>query len=216
MHIEPGILAPAKVIVADGAALILLAAHARRLCAKIDLLPQTALAALFFSLFMQAFHMQVGPSELHFVGAMAIYLTLGFIPTLFGFAFGLLLQGLLFDPQDLPHLAVNSLSLMVPLLLVHHTLGRRLLADAARGALRWQAIMRADALYYSGVTAMVGFWLLISEVETPLASWSLFASSYLVLVLCEPLFTLATVRLLHRHGERRWISYIFLQRIGSR
>jgi hypothetical protein len=79
---------------------------------------------------MQAFHLPVGPSELHFLGAMPIYLALGFVPTLFGFAIGLLAQGLIFAPADLVHLGVNFLSLAVPLVLVHATLGKRL--DTAR------------------------------------------------------------------------------------
>ena len=109
MHIEPGILSSAKIAFANVAAVGMLAACAPALVKRPALLLRTAMAALFFSIFMQVFHMPVGASELHFVGAMPIYLLLGFVPTLFGFAFGLLLQGLLFDPQDLAHLAVNSL-----------------------------------------------------------------------------------------------------------
>ena len=49
--------------------------------------------------------------------------------------------------------------------------------------------MAFDAAYYSGVVAMVGFWLFLGEEATPLADWALFAASYLPLVLCEPVFT---------------------------
>ncbi|MNR29417.1 cobalt transport protein CbiM [compost metagenome] len=74
---------------------------------------------------MEVFHLPVGASELHFVGASAVYIIFGFIPSWFGFAIGLLLQGLLFEPQDLVHLGVNSLSLMLPLIAAHGLLGRR-------------------------------------------------------------------------------------------
>ena len=167
------------------------------------------MAAVFFSLFMQSFHMSVGPSELHFVGAMAMYLTLGFVPALFGFALGLLLQGLLFDPADLVHLAVNSLSLIVPLIMVHYTLGRKL-RDALTGQrIHWRAILKLDALYYGGVTAMVGFWLLAADVTTPFAAWAAFASSYLVIVAVEPLFTYAVLRLLKRHENKPLVNTCF-------
>jgi len=207
MHIEPGLIAPVKVMAANAAAIGVLAYYAKDQIKQPANLVRTAVAAIFFSVFMQSFHMPVGPSELHFVGAIAMYLTLGFIPTLFGFAFGLLLQGFLFDAHDLPHLAVNSLSLVLPLIAVHMTIGKQILNRAAD--LRWQEVVRLDATYYAGVTAMVGFWLLIAEVQVPMLAWATFASSYLALVLCEPLFTLATIRLLKRHGDKQWVQYCF-------
>ena len=209
MHIEPGIIAQAKIVLANASAVGLVAYYARDLLRQPADIVRTLLAALFFSLFMQSFHVNVGPSELHFVGAMAIYLTLGFLPTLLGFAAGLLLQGLLFEPVDLPHLAVNSLSLIVPLIAVHYSVGRQLRAELAGRVVSWGAIVKLDAMYYTGVTAMVGFWLLAAEVATPLAAWAAFASSYLLIVICEPLFTLAVVRLLKRHENKRLIATCF-------
>ena len=209
MHIEPGIIAQAKVVLANASAVGLVAYYGRDLLRQPADIVRTLLAALFFSLFMQSFHVNVGPSELHFVGAMAIYLTLGFLPTLLGFAAGLLLQGLLFEPVDLPHLAVNSLSLIVPLIAVHYSVGRQLRAELAGRVVSWGAIVKLDAMYYTGVTAMVGFWLLAAEVATPLAAWAAFASSYLLIVICEPLFTLAVVRLLKRHENKRLIATCF-------
>lgn len=202
MHIEPGFIAPAKVVAANIACTGLLASYARDLLRAPATLLRTVLAAVFFSLFMQAFHMPVGPSELHFVGAMAIYLTLGFVPTLYGFAIGLALQGLLFEPQDLPNLAVNSLSLIVPLLAVHYASGRQLFAGIGK-RLSWGRIVRLDAMYYSGVTLMVGFWLTLGEDATPLSDWARFAASYAAVVACEPLVTWATVRLLKRYEHHR-------------
>jgi ABC-type Co2+ transport system permease subunit len=104
MHIEPGLLAQTKILAANGVAAAVLASHAPALLRRPVLWLRTLLATVFFTLFMQMFHLKVGPSELHFVGAMPIYLTLGYLPTLFGFAAGLLLQGLVFEPQDLLHL----------------------------------------------------------------------------------------------------------------
>lgn len=190
MHIEPGVLDAAKVMGANAAAVATLAAHAPKLVRSPDAIVKTVLAAAFFSVFMEIFHMPVGPSELHFVGASAVYFTFGFLPTMFGFALGLLMQGLLFEPQDLVHLGVNSLSLIVPLVAVHAAVGKRFFAEGeARERVTWRRIMGFDAAYYSGVVAMVGFWLLLGEEATPLADWATFALSYLPLVLCEPVFT---------------------------
>lgn len=207
MHIEPGIIAQAKVMAANIGASGLLLAYAKDLIKSPADIVRMLLAAVFFSLFMQGFHVKVGPSELHFVGAMVIYLTLGFVPTLIGFAVGLLLQGVLFDPLDLPHLAVNSLSLILPLIAVHYTLGRKLREQ--EGAITWKSILKLDAMYYSGVTAMVGFWLAISNVATSFSAWATFASSYLVLVACEPLLTYTALRLLKRHEGSKIVDVCF-------
>ena len=190
MHIEPGLLAQTKLVAANATALALLASQAPALLRRPPLWLRTGLAAAFFTLFMQAFHLPVGPSELHFIGAMPIYLLLGFLPTLFGFALGLGLQELLFEPQDLVHLGVNALSLMVPLVVLHKTLGERLAARSLRAA----QILKLDGVYYAGVTLMVGFWLTQSETAFALADWLRFAASYLSVVALEPLVTLLLVR----------------------
>lgn len=208
MHIEPGFVSAAKVMGANAAAAGLLAFYVKNLVKNPFDIVKALLAALFFSVFMQGFHMSVGPSELHFIGAMAIYLTLGFIPTMFGFAAGLLLQGLAFNPLDLPHLAVNSLSLMVPLVAVHYLAGRNF-DKGIRQRVSWKAILKLDAIYYAGVTTMVGFWLLLSEAATPFSAWAAFAASYLAVVAVEPFVTLMTVRLLKRYEGSPVVKRLF-------
>jgi len=208
MHIEPGLIVQAKVMLANISALGVIGYYAKDLLKQPADVVRTLLAAVFFSLFMQSFHVSVGPSELHFVGAMVMYLTLGFLPTLLGFALGLLLQGLLFDPMDLQHLAVNALSLVLPLIAVHFTLGRKL-RDTANNRLRWQTILKLDAMYYSGVTAMVGFWLLAANVATPFAAWAAFAMSYLIIVAIEPVVTYGVIRLLKRYEHKRLVDLCF-------
>ena len=115
MHIEPGMLSAAKIMGANAAAISVLASHAPAFLRRPTEWAKSLLAAAFFSVLMEVWHQPVGPSELHFIGASAIYFIFGFRATMFGFGIGLLFQGLLFEPQDLVHLSVNSLSLMVRL-----------------------------------------------------------------------------------------------------
>jgi cobalt/nickel transport system permease protein len=203
MHIEPGVLAAAKIAAADVAALGLVAGAAWLALRRPALLLRTLFAAAFFTLCMQSFHLKVGPSELHFIGAMPMYLALGLVPTLLGFALGLLLQGLVFEPADLLHLSVNTLSLALPLLAVHHTFGRRL----QRVDLR--AVLRLDTAYYAGVTLMVALWLSLGEVATPLGEWARFAASYLAVVALEPVVTVAMLLGVRRWRDRRWAAWCF-------
>lgn len=210
MHIEPGYISAAKVIAANAGAVGVIGWGLREQIKELALKPwmpvKTVFAAAFFSLFMQSFHMPVGPSELHFVGAMAIYLTLGFTPTLIGFAVGLLFQGVLFDPADLYHLGVNSLSLILPLIAVHYAKGHQYFNQSIGSRLSWANVVALDAMYYAGVTGMVGFWLVIGDVATPLAAWASFAVSYLAIVAVEPVVTVLALRILKQHEDNALIA----------
>lgn len=192
MHIEIGILSPEKIAYASAGATALVAAYAADWLKSPSTWLRTGLAALFFSVLMQVWHMPIGPSELHMVGAMPIYLLLGFVPTLLGFGLGLLAQGLIFEPQDLAHLSVNFLSLAVPLVALHHSMGKKV---QTLKKLSIANILKLDAVYYSGVTLMVGFWLSMSNVSTPVADWAMFAASYISMVLIEPVVTVGLIGL---------------------
>ncbi|MBL8452566.1 MAG: energy-coupling factor ABC transporter permease [Zoogloea sp.] len=206
MHIEPGYVASAKILAANAAAIALVGSQSVHLLKAPTLIVRSLLAAVFFTVAMQAFHLPVGPSELHFLGAMPLYLSLGFIPTLFGFAIGLLVQGLFFDPSDLVHLGVNFLSLALPLVLVHATFGQRLDTMSVR------SIMKLDAAYYTGVTLMVGFWLALGDVATPLSAWATFAASYASIVAVEPVITLLVLQALARRQGSAPLRHALLPR----
>lgn len=67
-------------------------------------------------------------------------------------------------------------------------------------------------MYYTGVTGMVGFWLLIGDVETPLQAWFVFAGSYLALVICEPVVTYFAVKGLKSIEDRSLIARLTVVR----
>jgi cobalt/nickel transport system permease protein len=198
MHIEPGILSAPQIAAANATAVATLAAYSGGLLRRPLDIARTLLAAAAFSLLMEVWHQPVGPSELHFIGASTIYFLFGFVPTLFGFAIGLALQALLFEPQDMLHLGVNALSLMLPLIAAHTLIGRRIAAGGANAPISWASVMRFDAVYYGGVVAMVGFWLAGGNTQTSLSDWALFAAAYLPIVLCEPIMTAAVLRAVRR------------------
>ena len=204
MHIEPGFVVQSKIILANVGAVGVMGLYAKDLLAKPQLIVRTVLAAIFFSLFMQLFHLPAGPSELHLLGAMPIYLLLGFVPALFGFALGLLFQGLAFAPTDLAHLSINSLSLMLPLIAVHMAFGKNLKTKD----LSLKSLAKLDSAFYAGVTLMVGFWLL-GEGVTSFATWAVFAASYAPIVLGEIAFTVGALQLVQKFGQNNLVAYCF-------
>lgn len=206
MHIEPGIIDAARLAGANLAAAGLLATQARILIRAPQQIMQqvvkTILAALVFSVLMQVWHFSVGPSELHLIGATTVYLLFGFVPTLLGFGLGLLMQALLFEPQDLLHLGVNTLSLGLPLVAMHASFGRRLFKVDCAERFTLMRVLRLDATYYAGVAAMVGFWLMLSTGQASGTDWARWALAYLPVFLLEAMLSFIAVTVIGRWRSR--------------
>lgn len=200
MHIEIGIIDPVRITAANVAALSLFAAQTPALVRDPATVIKALAAALVFSVLMQSWHLSVGPSELHLIGATTIYLLFGFRPTMMGFGLGLALQTLI-EPQDLLHIGVNSLSLMVPLIAVHASFGHRLFGQAVAERFTFARVLRLDAIYYAGVAAMVGFWLLLSNTATPFADWARWAIAYMPVFAAEAMITFGVVTLIGRKRD---------------
>lgn len=201
MHIEVGIIDPARLAFANAAALSLVASQLPALVRNPLNVPKTALSAVAFSALMQMWHLPVGPSELHLIGATTVYLLFGFTPAMLGFALGLVLQAFLFEPGDIPHLGVNALSLMIPMVVTHLAFGRRLFSVGVTDRFTLGKVLRLDATYYAGVSAMVGFWLLISNDAFAVADWARWAAAYAPVFLVEACITFATVHVVKRFSD---------------
>ena len=65
-------------------------------------------------------------------------------------------------------------------------------------------------MYYTGITAMVGFWLMIGEAQTPIAAWATFAVSYLAIVAIEPVVTMLVVYGLKRFEDNSVVANLFV------
>jgi cobalt/nickel transport system permease protein len=210
MHIEIGIVEPLRTNAAHAAAAGLMATQAKHLLRPF-VLAKTLLAGVVFSILMQIWHQPVGPSELHIIGATSVYLIFGFVPSMLGFGLGLFFQALLFEQRDLLHWGVNSLSLMLPLVAMHATFGKRLSGNLGE-RFTLGRVFRLDAIYYAGVVAMVGFWLMISNQDAPFADWVRWAAYYMPVFAAEAVMTFCTVKLLALAGERP--SIVNLTNVG--
>src|SRR5215470_7914598 len=123
MHIEPGVVDGAKLVLSFATA-----AASFGLVAKMAIetirndggiaslaVRSVATTALVFSLFELLPHWPVGVSEVHLILGSTLFLIFGTGPAAIGLVLGLLLQGLFFEPKDLPQYAMNVTSLIVPL-----------------------------------------------------------------------------------------------------
>ena len=122
MHIEPGVVTGAQLLLGHATAAASLGA-AFLLSAKVvkkDGLPALALRAFVASLLVFCFfevlpHQPVGVSEVHLILGSTLLLLFGPAAAALGLAAGLLMQGLFFAPADLPQFGMNVTTLLVPL-----------------------------------------------------------------------------------------------------
>lgn len=199
MHIEIGIIDPARLVAANAAAAALVASQVPALLKSPALLPRVAVVGVGVAVLMQGWHMAIGPSELHLIGATTAYLFAGLPATILGFFLALVLQCIV-EPQDIAHLGVNILSLGLPLLLLHMSFGKRLFDARLDERFSYARVIRLDMTYYAGVAAMVAFWLGLSRAPMPVSDWAMWAAAYLPVFLAEATFSFAVVMLV-RHVD---------------
>ena len=204
MHIEPGIVAGAKIVLsyatgaAAGACALKLAVDSAREQGVVSFAVRTvATTALVFSFFELLPHFRVGVSEVHFILGSTLFLILGAAPAAFGLALGLLFQGLFFVPADLPQYGMNVTTLLVPLFAIRSLAARIIPPKTAYVDLKYRQALALSTAYQSGIVAWVAFWALYGAGfgAANLANIVTFAASYALVIVIEPLADLAVLAL---------------------
>lgn len=196
MHIEPGVVDGAKMAFAYTTA-----AGAAGYTAKLALedlsarnagsfAARTLMAAVGTFVFFEILpHFPVGISEVHFILGTTLFLLMGAAPAALGLAIGLLLQGSLFAPTDLPMYFVNITTLLVPLFGVT-ALARRIIPQTtAYVDLDYSSVLKLSAIYQGGIVAWVAFWAFYGQgvgAETFESVWT-FGAAYMLVILVEPI-----------------------------
>ncbi len=203
MHIEPGIVDGAKIALSYATA-----AAAFGMAAKLSvdtfrkdggiaaLISRGVIAtALVFSFFEILPHYPVGVSEVHFILGSTLYLMFGAGPAAIGLAAGLLLQGVLVAPFDLPQYGVNVTTLLVPLFAVSQLAKRIIPEETAYVDVSYKQALALSTAYQGGVVAWVAFWAFYGQGfgAENLASVGSFAAAYMLVIVVEPLADLAVL-----------------------
>lgn len=212
MHIEPGIVTGAKIALSyataagAGAYTLKLAVDTLRTKGLASLAGRSAAAtALVFSFFEVFPHYPVGVSEVHFILGSTLFLIFGAAPAAIGLALGLLIQGLLFAPFDLPQYGMNVTTLLVPLFAVAALAERIIPAKTPYVDLTYRQTLALSTAYQSGVVLWVGFWALYGHgfAADNLNAIAMFGGAYLLVIVVEPLADLAVLAIAKTlHGFR--------------
>ncbi len=203
MHIEPGVVDGAKIVLsyATAAASFGLAAKLAMNTIRRDggvaalALRSVFTTALVFCFFELLPHYPVGVSEVHFILGSTLYLIFGAGPAAIGLAAGLLLQGVLFAPADLPQYFVNITTLIVPLWAVSLLAKKIIPSQTPYVEVKyWQALALSTA-YQGGIVAWVAFWAFYGSGfgAANLTAVASFSGAYMLVVVLEPLTDLAVL-----------------------
>ncbi len=200
MHIEPGIVDSAKLVLSYATAaaatgyLGRLAFQSLREQGVLSLIQRSLITTLaVFSFFEILPHYPVGVSEVHFILGSTLFLLFGAAPAGIGLALGLLAQSLFFAPQDLPQYAMNITTLLVPLFGIEALARRLIAAETAYVDVSYRQALALSTAFQAGIVGWVAFWVLYGSgfsAET-FANLATFGSAYMSVILAEPLVDLA-------------------------
>lgn len=200
MHIEPGVVSGAKILLSyataagAGAYTMKLAWDALRERGPASLLMRGAIAtALVFAFFEILPHFPVGVSEVHFILGSTLFLIFGPAPAAIGLALGLLVQGLFFAPVDLPQYGMNLTTLLVPLFALQALAARIIAPGTPYVDLRYGQALALSTAYQGGVVLWVAFWAIYGQGLAGIGGIATFGAAYMLVVLIEPLVDLAVL-----------------------
>jgi ABC-type Co2+ transport system permease subunit len=215
MHIEPGVVDGAKIVLsyATAAGAIGYAAKQSLNTIRLDgvapLVVRSVIATLLVFCFFQVLpHYPIGVSEVHLILGATLFLMFGAGPAAIGLAVGLLAQGLFFVPADLPQYGMNVTSLLVPLLAVNALARRVIPANTPYKDLEYGQVLALSTAYQGAVVAWVAFWAFYGQGfgAENLARVGSFGAAYMTIIIIEPLVDLAILsaaKALHQLGDSK-------------
>lgn len=202
MHIEPGIVDGAKMVLGYATAAGAIGYSAKLVLdtAKRDGIVPLAVRSMMAIVLVLCFfeilpRYPVGVAEVHFIMGSTLFLLLGAGPAAIGLAVGLLAQGLFLAPYDLPQYGMNVTTLLVPLLMIDALARRVIPANTAYKDIGYGQALKLSTTFQGGVVAWVGFWAVYGNGvgADNLAQVASFSVAYMAVVLVEPLLDLAVL-----------------------
>lgn len=204
MHIEPGLVDGAKIVLsyataaAAGATALYHVTKTARESGVVSLAVRSLIATVGVFIFFEVLpHFPVGVSEVHFILGSTLFLILGAGPAAIGLAAGLLIQGVFFAPFDLPQYGMNLTTLLVPLFALHEIAKRMIAPGTAYVDLQYKQVLALSTVYQGGVVAWVAFWAVYGAGfgAESLAAIGTFGVAYMLVVVIEPIADLAVLGL---------------------
>lgn len=205
MHIEPGVVDGAKIVLsyataaAAGGLLVKMSWDTIRQDGGVaSLAVRSVITSLLVFCFFEVLpHHAVGVSEVHFILGSTLYLIFGAGPAAIGLALGLLMQGVLFAPFDLPQYGMNVTTLIVPLFAMSLLANKIIPAKTAYKDVSYKQALALSTSYQGGIVLWVAFWALYGGgfAAENLAQIVSFGAAYMLVIILEPVVDLGVLAL---------------------
>jgi len=202
MHIEPGVVDGAKMVLAYGTAAaaagysLKLINEDQKTHSAVSLGIRSVMAAVGVFIFFEVLpHFAVGISEVHIILGTTLFLLLGSGAAAIGLAGGLAIQGFFFAPSDLPMYFVNITTLLFPLFVLDALANKVIPKTTAYVDLRYRDVLKMSAVYQGGIVVWVAFWAIYGQGvgAENLGAVASFGAAYLMVILIEPVVDLAAL-----------------------
>ncbi len=200
VHIEAGVVQGAKMVLgyatatAVAGAGVKLAYESIRESGVLSFIIKSILSTMVvFSCFEILPHYPVGVSEVHLILGTTIFLIFGVAPAMVGLALGLLIQGLLFAPFDLPQYGINVTTLLASMLLLNYASRKIIPENIAYRDISYSQLLKMSLIWEGSIISWVAFWAFYGQGfgAENLYNISIFGASYILVVVLEPLIDLA-------------------------
>ncbi len=224
MHIEPGVVSGAKMLLGYGTATAVIGTSAKLAWDNIkengiiSFLVKTIISTMIvFSCFEILPHYPIGISEVHLILGTTIFLIFGVAPAAFGLALGLLIQGVFFAPFDLPQYGINVTTLLASILFLNIVAKKVIPKDTPYKDITYSQLLKLSIAWEGSIVAWVAFWAFFGQGfgAENLHNVFTFGASYMGVVIIEPLIDLAVLAAVKVFYKTKECSFIFDKRLNN-
>jgi ABC-type Co2+ transport system permease subunit len=202
MHIEPGVVNGAKMVLGYATAATTITVGAKLAWENIkenglaSFLVKSLLATIIvFSCFEILPHYPIGVSEVHLILGTTIFLIFGVAPAMVGLALGLLIQGIFFAPTDLPQYGINVTTLLASMLLLNYASKKIIPKNIAYKDISYSQLLKLSIIWEGSIVSWVAFWAFYGQGfgAENIHNVLIFGASYMLVIILEPLIDLAVL-----------------------
>lgn len=224
MHIEPGVVSGAKMLLSYGTATAVIGTSIKLAWDNIKengiasfLIKTIISTAIVFSCFEILPHYPIGVSEVHLILGTTIFLIFGVAPAAFGLALGLLIQGVFFAPFDLPQYGINVTTLLASILALNLVAKKVIPAKTAYKDITYSQLLKLSIAWEGSIVAWVAFWAFYGQGfgAENIHNVLTFGAAYMSVVIIEPLVDLAVLAAVKAFYKTKECSFIFDKRLNN-
>ena len=224
MHIEPGVVSGAKMFLSYGTGVAVVGTSLKLAVDNIKengflsfLLKSIISAAVVFFCFEVLPHYPIGVSEVHLILGTTLFLIFGIAPTAMGLTLGLLVQGLFFEPSDLPQYGINVTTLLASILALNIVAKKIIPEKTAYKDITYSQLLKLSVAWEGAIVSWVAFWALYGQgfsAENLHNVWT-FGLAYMSVVIIEPLVDLAVLAGVKAFYKSNDCNFMFDKRLNN-